>query len=347
MKIGLFDHVEDGSRPLTTLFDERLRFAEAAEEAGIYCLHLAEHHATPLNLVPVPGVYMGALARATKRMRLGPLVYLLPLYSPLRLIEEISMLDHLSYGRLDVGVGRGVSPYELKYHKVEHEDSRDIFIDAFDCLSAGLVTDSFTYKGAHYEYENVPIAIRPLQQPHPPFWYASSNEIGSTWAGEHGLHFVTLGPTPFAKTNITAFKAALAKRGGPAQPKAEFSGGIVIGALRHIFVADTDAEAKRFAKPAMEVHLANLNWLRLKHGVTGLTSRLNVPRGATYEDCIADGSVIAGSPQTVRAEIEKQVTELGINYLLTYLFLGTMSLADALRSLNLFSTEVMPHLAKL
>jgi alkanesulfonate monooxygenase SsuD/methylene tetrahydromethanopterin reductase-like flavin-dependent oxidoreductase (luciferase family) len=347
MKIGLFDHVEDGSRPLTTLFDERLRFAEAADEAGIYCLHLAEHHATPLNLVPVPGVYMGAVARATKRMRLGPLVYLLPLYSPLRLIEEICMLDHLSYGRLDIGVGRGVSPYELKYHKVEHEDSRDIFIDAFDCLSAGLVTDSLSYKGPHYVYENVPIALRPLQQPHPPFWYASSNEIGSTWAGEHGLHFVTLGPTPFAKTNITAFKAALAKRGSPAQPKAEFPGGIVIGALRHIFVADTDAEAKRFAKPAMEVHLANLNWLRLKHGVTGLTSRLNVPRGATYEDCIADGSVIAGSPQTVRAEIEKQVAELGINYLLTYLFLGTMSLADALRSLGLFSTEVMPHLAKL
>ncbi len=347
MKIGLFDHVEDGARPLATLFDERLRFVEAADEAGIYCLHIAEHHATPLNMVPVPGVYMGAVARATKRMRFGPLVYLLPLYSPLRLIEEISMLDHLSYGRFDVGVGRGVSPYELKYHKVEHEDSRDLFIDAFKCLSAGLVTDTLSYKGEHYVYENVPIALRPLQQPHPPFWYASSNEIGSTWAGEHGLHFVTLGPTPFAKANIDTFKKALAKRGSPVQPKAEFPGGVVIGALRHIFVADTDAEARRFGKPAMEVHLANLNWLRAKHGVTGLTSRLNVPRGATYEDCIADGSVIAGSPQTVRAEIERQVAELGINYLLTYLFLGTMSLADALRSLSLFSTEVMPHLAKL
>lgn len=257
------------------------------------------------------------------------------------------MLDHLSYGRFDIGVGRGVSPYELKYHKVEHEDSRDLFIDAFKCLSAGLVTDTLTYKGEHYVYENVPIALRPLQQPHPPFWYASSNEIGSTWAGEHGLHFVTLGPTPFAKANIETFKKALAKRGGPVQPKAEFPGGVVIGALRHIFVADTDAEARRFGKPAMEVHLANLNWLRAKHGVTGLTSRLNVPRGATYEDCVADGSVIAGSPQTVRAEIERQVAELGINYLLTYLFLGTMSLADALRSLSLFSTEVMPHLAKL
>jgi alkanesulfonate monooxygenase SsuD/methylene tetrahydromethanopterin reductase-like flavin-dependent oxidoreductase (luciferase family) len=347
MKIGLFDHIEHGDRPLSTLFDERLKFFEAADAAGFYCLQLAEHHATPLNMVPVPGVFLGAVARATKRMRLGPLVYLLPLYSPLRMIEEICMLDHLSYGRLDVGVGRGVSPYELKYHKVEHDQSREIFIDAFKCISAGLVTDSLSYKGEHYVYEDVPIAMRPLQQPHPPFWYGSSNEIGSVWAGEQGLHFVTLGPMATAKANIAAYKIALAQRGGPAQPKAEFSGDAVIGVQRHLFIADTDAEAVRFGKPAMDRHLAHLNWLRIKHGQTGLTSRLNVPRGATFEACVEDGTVIAGSPATVRAEIERQVKELGANYLLTYLMLGTMSLADALRSLDLFSNEVMPHLAKL
>ena len=341
------DHVEHGNRPLATLFDERLNFVQAADEAGIYCLHVAEHHATPLNMVPVPGIYLGAVARATKRMRLGPLVYLLPLYSPLRLIEEICILDHLSYGRMEVGVGRGVSPFELKYHKIEHDDSRDIFIDAFNCVSAGLTTDMLNYSGKHYQYENVPIALRPLQQPHPAFWYGSSNTIGSTWAGEHGMHFVSLGPTPFAKTNIDAFKQALAKRGGAAQPKAEFPGGTAIGVLRHIFVADTDEEAKRFAKPAMELHLAQLNWLRAKHGVTGLTSRLNVPRGATFEESVADGSVIAGTPQRVREEIERQVSELGVNYLLTYMFLGAMSLAEALRSLALFSTEVMPKLEHL
>ncbi len=347
MKIGLFDHVEAADRPMATLFDERLTFVKAADEAGIYCLHVAEHHATPLNMVPVPGVYLGAVARATKRMRLGPLVYLLPLYSPLRLIEEISMLDHLSHGRLEVGVGRGVSPFELKYHKVEHEDSRDIFIDAFKCVSAGLTTDVLNYSGPHYKYENVPIALRPLQKPHPAFWYGSSNTIGSTWAGEHGMHFVSLGPTPFAKTNIDAFREALAKRGGPAQPKAEFPGGTVVGVQRHIFVADTDEEAKRFGKPAMELHLAQLNWLRAQHGVTGLTSRLNVPRGATFEDGVADGSVIYGTPQRVCEEIERQVAVLGVNYLLTYLFLGAMTLPEALRSLALFSTEVMPKLARL
>ena len=347
MKIGLFDHVEHGERPLTTLFDERLRFAEAADAAGFYCLHVAEHHATPLNMVPVPGVYLGALARATKQMRMGPLVYLLPLYSPLRLIEEICMLDHLSYGRLDVGVGRGVSPYELKFHKVEHDQSREIFIDAFKCLSAGLVTDKLSYAGEHFVYENVPIALKPLQQPHPPFWYGSSNEIGSTWAGEQGLHFVTLGPMATAKANIAAYKAALQKRGGPLHPKPEFPGGAAIGVQRHIFVADTEAEAHRFARPAMDQHLAHLNWLRVKHGETGLTSRLNVPRGANFEACVEARTVIAGSPATVRAELERQARELGINYLLTYLFLGTMSLAEATRSLDLFRSEVMPHLVKL
>ncbi len=345
MKIGLFDHVEWGDRPLATLFDERLQFAAAADEAGIYCLHVAEHHATPLNMVPVPGVYLGALARATKRMRIGPLVYLLPLYSPLRLIEEICMLDHLSQGRFDVGVGRGVSPFELKYHKVEHDQSRDIFNDAFECISAGLQTDMLTYAGPHFSYKDVPIALRPLQQPHPPFWYGSSNTTGATWAGERGLHFLSLGPTGFAKRNIDAFKEALAKRGGAASAKAGFPGGAVIGVQRHIFVAETDAEAKRFAKPAMERHLAHLNWLRVKHGAGAVDTRFNVPRGATFEEGVADGSVIAGTPQTVLAEIERQSRELGINYLLTYLFLGTMSLAEALRSLQLFSTEVMPKLA--
>jgi alkanesulfonate monooxygenase SsuD/methylene tetrahydromethanopterin reductase-like flavin-dependent oxidoreductase (luciferase family) len=159
------------------------------------------------------------------------------------------------------------------------------------------------------------------------------------------MHFVTLGPTAFARTNIDAFKEALAKRGGPAQPKAEFPGGAAIGVQRYVFVADTDAEARRFGEPAMERHLAHLNWLRDKHGAAGLTTRLNVPRGATFEDCVADGSVIYGCPARVCEEIERQTAELGVNYLLSYLLLGAMSLDEALRSLQLLSSEVMPRLA--
>ena len=249
MKVGLFDHVERCDRPLATEFDERLRFAVAAEAAGIYCLHVAEHHATPLNMVPVPGVYLGAVARATSRMRLGPLVYLLPLYSPLRLIEEICMLDHLSRGRLDVGVGRGVSPFELNFHKVAHDQSREIFMDAFACISAGLTHDTLNHAGPFFTYSNVPMALRPLQQPHPPFWYGSSNQIGAAWSGERGMHFAANGPTALAKGNIAAYRAALAKGAGPPVPKPEFPG-------RHRdraaapYRGGGDRRAKRAASPS-------------------------------------------------------------------------------------------------
>ncbi len=347
MKVGLFDHVERADRPIATTLDERLAFAAAADEAGVYALHIAEHHATPLNMVPVPGIFLGAVARATKRMRLGPLVYLLPLYSPLRLAEEICILDHLSHGRLDVGVGRGVSPFELGYHKIAHADSRDIFIDAFDCLSAALSSDTFSYTGKNYTYTNVPMSLRPLQQPMPPFWYGSSNTTGATWAGEHGMHFAANGPTNFAKANIDAYKAALAKRGGPVVPKPEFKGGAAVGILRHVVIADTDAEAARIAKPSIEHHLASLNYLRKLHSTPEVTVRGFVPRGDTYEASIAEGSAIVGSPQSVLAQIKAQTATLGTNYLLAYFFFGKLILKDALRSLELFRTEVMPKIADL
>ncbi len=347
MKIGLFDHIEHGERPMAQLFDERLAFIQECDKAGFYCLHLAEHHQTPLNMVPVPGVFLGAVARLTKRIRMGPLVYLLPLYSPLRMIDEICMLDHLSHGRAEIGVGRGVSPFELKYHKIEHDQSREIFIDAFDCISKGLGTDMLSYAGKHYNYENVPIALTPLQKPHPPFWYGSSGAEGSTWAGERGLHFVTLGPNQFAKENIDTFRAAFAKRGKAAQPKPEFSGGIAIGVQRHIFVDETDEKAKVWAKPAMENHLSNINWIRAKHGVTGTAARMKNVRGQNFEECVAEGTVIAGSPKTVLAELERQHAQIGFNYLLAYLFLGTMAMSDAMRSLKLFTAEVMSTIERM
>jgi alkanesulfonate monooxygenase SsuD/methylene tetrahydromethanopterin reductase-like flavin-dependent oxidoreductase (luciferase family) len=308
---------------------------------------VAEHHGTPLNMVPVPGVYLGAVARATSRMRLGPLVYLLPLYSPLRLIEEICMLDHLSRGRLEIGVGRGVSPFELNFHKVAHDQSREIFMDAFACISAGLTGDTLNHAGPHFTYSNVPMALRPLQQPHPPFWYGSSNPIGAAWSGERGMHFAANGPTSLAKGNIAAYREALGKGAGPPVPKPEFPGGTAIGLLRHIVVAETDAEARRIAKPAIEHHAASLNYLRKTQTLSVPDPRLNIHRGTTFEEWEQEGMAIAGSPSTVWAAIEQQARELGINYLVSYLFFGAMTLDEALRSLELFRAEVMPKIAAL
>lgn len=348
MKIGLFDHLERSEdRTLATQFDERLEFAAAADKAGFYCLHTAEHHSSRLNMVPEPGVWLAAVARETEQMRLGPLVYLLTLYSPLRLAEEICMLDHLSKGRLELGVGRGVSPFELNFHKIDHEESREIFFDAYECLKEALTNDEFSYDGKYFSYTDVPITLRPLQQPYPPVWYGSSNTVGATWAGEHGLHFAANGPTETALENITAFRAAFEKRGAPAHPKPEFSDGHATGLLRHIYVADTDEEALRIAKPALEYHAASLNWLRERAGGDNFAKRAGIHRGADFESWANMGMAIAGSPDTVRAKLTEQINKLGINYLIAYLFFGTMTLADALRSQALFVSEVMPHLDNL
>lgn len=346
MKFGLFDHIDRSDRPLAQQFDERLELVATADRLGFYCYHVAEHHGTPLNTVPVPGVYLGAVARATKQLRLGPMVYLLPLHSPLRIIEEISILDHLSHGRLEVGVGRGVSPFELNFHKVDVANSRAIFADAYACIVEGLTHDRLTYTGPHYTYENVPIALHPLQQPYPAFWYGSSNEVGAAWAGEHGMHFAGNGGMERVRRNVAAFKDGLARRGGPVIPKPEFPDGVAIGVSREIVVAETDADARRIGKPAHEHLYQNQTYLR-RENAAGRIASLSVPvapttRAGDFDEAIREGSTILGSPQTVRETIAAQIGELGINYMICYFMFGTMALADALRSIALFASEVKP-----
>jgi alkanesulfonate monooxygenase SsuD/methylene tetrahydromethanopterin reductase-like flavin-dependent oxidoreductase (luciferase family) len=108
MRFGIFDHVERRNDVgLAQQYEERLQFAATADAAGFYCYHVAEHHHSPLCLAPNQAVYLAAVAQRTKRLRLSTLVYVLPLHNPIRLIEEICLIDQLSNGRFEVGVGRG------------------------------------------------------------------------------------------------------------------------------------------------------------------------------------------------------------------------------------------------
>src|SRR5688572_26611257 len=178
---GLFDWIDRGSAPVQQLYEERLQLVEAADAAGFSAYHLAEHHATPLGMASSPGLFLAAAAQRTQRIRLGPLVYLLPLYNPLRLIEEICILDHLSGGRLELGVGRGVSPYELGYYGVtDGASARSIFDEALAVIVAGLTHERLTFEGRHFQYRDVPMELRPLQQPYPPIWYPSQTPESAT-----------------------------------------------------------------------------------------------------------------------------------------------------------------------
>ena len=107
MKFGVFDHMDRDGPDLGQLYQHRLTLTEAYDRAGFYAYHIAEHHGTPLGLSPSPSVFLSAVAQRTERLRFGPMVYVLSTYRPLRILEEICMLDQLSGGRLEVGIGRG------------------------------------------------------------------------------------------------------------------------------------------------------------------------------------------------------------------------------------------------
>ena len=155
---------------------------QAAEAAGFYGYHLTEHHATPLSMTPSPSIFLAAAARETRRIRLGTLLYLLPLYHPLRLLEELCMLDHLSGGRLDIGVGRGISPMEFDAFDVDFERSGSDYEHAFNVLYQGFTRDRLDYTCDRYTFKDVPVVIRLLQRPHPLFWYGLRGDHGPVFA---------------------------------------------------------------------------------------------------------------------------------------------------------------------
>ncbi len=308
---GIFDHIERRDERLSELYEGRLRLLEAADAAGFFCYHLAEHHGTPLGMAPSPGIFIAAAAARTRRIHLGPLVYLLPLYNPLRLAEEICMLDHLSGGRLEVGVGRGVSPFELAHFNVPFLESREIFEEALDLIVAALRNERVSHRGERYRVRDYPIAVRPMQQPNPPFWYVSrsAQTFRAAWQEHH--------------------RCATSINPRTAEPK--------VGAVRHCYVSVNDADALAVARPAYKVYFNNIQklWRDFYTVETHFTDDLNIAR--------RHQAAIVGSPAAVADEIARFFEQSGCNYLVLSFAWGGLTQAQSEGSLDLFASKVMPH----
>ncbi len=188
VEFGIFDHIDRGGRELEQLYEDRLSLVETYERLGYHGYFVAEHHATPLGMAPSPGIFLSAVAQRTQRIRLGPLVYLLPLYNPLRLIWEICMLDQLSKGRFQLGVGRGISVFELGYHNVNAMHSRALFQETLDVVLLGLREKVLNYEGRHHVYSDVPMELAPVQKPHPPLWAGVNSPQSAIPPAKRGMN---------------------------------------------------------------------------------------------------------------------------------------------------------------
>lgn len=342
MKFGVFDHLDVRDEPLGRLYDDRLKMVAAYEAADFYAYHIAEHHATPLGASPSPNVFLAAVARATSRIRLGPLVYLLPLYHPLRLIEEICMVDQLSGGRLDVGVGRGVSPYEVGAYGVLPDDRAGMFEEALGVLIKGLSQDRLSHEGEHYQIPDIPMVMRPVQRPYPPLWYGGANESGARFSAAHGMNFTTLGSTERVKGLIASYSEIWAETAGEPLRDASPVKSPLIGVGRHIFVAETDEEAMALARPAYEYWWNSVTSLWREHNASPVTGMMI----DDFDEACRIGVAVVGSPATVRAALEEQADEIPFNYLLGQFSWGCLTHDQEMQSFNLFKSEIMPALAE-
>lgn len=326
---GVFDHMDRGGFAIADLYKNRLKLVEAYDRAGFHAYHLAEHHATSLGMAPSPSVFLSAVAQRTERLRFGPMVYVLPLHDPLRLIEEICMLDQLSGGRLELGVGRGTSPYEIAYFGVNHLESRGQFEEALQIILAGLAGPRLTFHGRYYDYIDVPMILNPAQKPHPPLWYGLVRPEGAVWAAKEKINVLVNGPVPRVAPLVERYKQEWAAvHGGALTTK--------IGLSRHVHVADTDEKAHETAKQAYAM------WFKANDELWRAFGASSLYFPASYETAIEMGQLICGSPDTVRAKIEIHARESGANYLVCRLAFGDMPVERVERSVALLRDEVMP-----
>jgi alkanesulfonate monooxygenase SsuD/methylene tetrahydromethanopterin reductase-like flavin-dependent oxidoreductase (luciferase family) len=308
-----------------------LKLAELYDRLGFYCYHVAEHHATPLGMAPSPGVFLSALAQRTRRLNFGPLVYTLPLYHPIRLIEEICMLDQMSGGRFQFGVGKGISPIETRYYGIDPEKSAKMFVEAFAVLMHGLQNRTLDHAGEFYSFSNVPLEVEPLQKPHPPLWYGASTPESVERPARHGMNVVANLPAANARALVERYWSVY-QAGTVTVPKVGFN--------RHIVIADTDEAALAIARRGYRRWQASFMKLWLDHGM----QPVGVSYPAEFDGEGQNGRAIAGSPRSVLDQLQAQIDQSGVNYIVCRLAFGDLTYQESRRSAELFAEHVMPRL---
>jgi alkanesulfonate monooxygenase SsuD/methylene tetrahydromethanopterin reductase-like flavin-dependent oxidoreductase (luciferase family) len=351
-EFGIFDSFDLGHATPGEVLGRRLDFAVAAERAGIGHYHVTEHHGTPLSVCPSPNLFLAALSQRTTVMRIGALVNVLPAYHPLRLAEEIAILDQLTGGRLDLGVGSGVSPYELGYFGVDMAQAKAVYAEMLDAVTTALSTGAMRHEGALVPSVDAELSVTPVQRPHPPLWYASSNTKTAAWAGERGVNFVGRwnggGFAPAVRAYWDAWqRGAGAGAGGTEEaaseaaatgPEPEPEPGAVprIGMAARVYIGETDASAMERFRKADDVYLRRLLKLWHDHGNHNPDAVFNT------DTALAAGNSLAGSAETVRDQLVEQVRRAPVNYFEVTLAFGDLTTDETQASLSAFAETVMP-----
>jgi alkanesulfonate monooxygenase SsuD/methylene tetrahydromethanopterin reductase-like flavin-dependent oxidoreductase (luciferase family) len=337
------------------LYHRYLDELEHADKLGFDGIAVNEHHQTAYGLMPSPNIMAAALARRTQTAKIMVLGNAIGIRgNPLRVAEEIAMLDHLSNGRVVSGFVRGIG-WEYFGHSINPTRSRARFNEAHDLIIKAWTADEmFQWVSPNYEYRYVNLWPRPLQQPHPPVYIpgAGSTETMRFCAERRYTYMSVYAPAQVVRRWFDGYRQAAAELGYVPDPEK-------IAFTVPVYVAETDEQAHREAQPAVEwLFRKGLKQPAPMHNPPGYMSPSSL-RGVlsagmkpfaqlSYSDLLEGGQAVVGSPGTVASRLRELYEELGgFGQLIGLFAIGPSTHEQVMRSAELFAAEVMPVLRPL
>ena len=330
MKVGILQFFgwRDRTVPLNSVYDTALERFSIMDQAGYDAVWLAEHHFSSFSVCPSVHM-MGTMAAArTKRLRIGTAVSLAPFYNPLRLAEEVALLDVLSGGRVNWGVGRGFERTEFAAFGIPGEESGPRFHEAVDIVLKAWTSERLSYRGRFYNYDGVEVLPKPLQAPHPPVWMAATSTAAIDWAAGQG-HSILMDPH--------SSRAELVKKRRYYAAKLLEAGysdaGRTIPMARLVAVDETEEKARAVARRVAEWTIES--YIGPKHA-GNVRMEVRDFGGKDPVDFYLDDVMIHGTAESVAEQIQSFAGEIGMTYL--------MAAPMSARSFRLLTDNVLPRI---
>lgn len=342
IEFGIFDHIEINSgRTAGQLYEERIQLIRRGEELGMYGYHLAEHHGQMLSSCPSAPVLLAAIARETTSVKLIPTVVCLPLHYPVKLYEELAMLDVISNGRLEIGVGKGITAFEHLQFGHPPEEASARADDTLKLLLRAWETGIMSSDGSEFfEFVEMKLPFETLQQPYPPLWTAGNVEA----AGRRGHHVIF--PAALPKELRARYDELRAASGEEVGHQSSLVKEPWIAQSQSVVIASTNDEAERIGRRAWSKYIEAMQRAR---GNVPPHLQTEVPefdnpfaKQMLLGDPIEKGMLVTGDVQKVTEYYVDCARQGTTNYYMLMIPFGDMSFDEASYTLEAFAGEVMP-----
>jgi len=306
------------------------------DDLGFHTAWIAEHNARKYGVVSSTSVYMAAAAAQTKQINLASGVSRLPLHHPLKVAEEMALVDVISNGRVFIGVGKGYDAYEFEAYNIDFDERHDRFTESMDILTTALKNEKVSYVGNFYNIEDVPVYPRPVQKDGPPiFVMVSQNDASIIRAAKQGYSFMLGGITHEDTIHKIALYRKTALESGLSEEYVEEAMSRS-GKLLFCYVGETDEQAA-------EEYKEGLLWYMSERDNRPTFGVIDRERDVDYDKFLQSENTIVGSPETVTRKLKQFQEETGSRNVILWMNIGGQPQEKVLKSMNLFAEKVMPH----